>query len=194
MTLSHDLALALEWSAVVLNIGFTILIGLERKSGWLLGIVAAICGVVLYLAQDAWLMAALNAFYGVMGAYGWWSWGRSTIDQRIIRFGWRTHLMLLFVGIASTLLLVYLMRSFDVPGKFRGMEAFITAFAMVATWMMSKKALENWIYWTIGDVVAVAYNHLIGYEGYALLNAVYIGLAIVGLWRWSRQMKTQVTA
>lgn len=191
MTLSPELAIVLEWSAVVLNIGFTILIALERRVGWLLGFVAAVFGVLLYVAQDAWLMASLNAFYAFMGAYGWWSWGRSSVDQRIVRYGWRTHLLLLAIGVASALLLAYLMQVFEVPGKYHGMEAFIAAFAMVATWMMSKKALENWIYWTIGDLVAVAYNHWIGYDGYALLNIVYIVLAVAGLVRWIRQMELQ---
>lgn len=191
--LSPELALVLEWSAVALNIGFTILIALERRIGWLLGFVAAVFGVLLYVAQDAWLMAALNGFYAIMGAYGWWSWGRSSIDQRIVRYGWRTHVLLLSIGIASTLVLAYLMHALEVPGKYHGLEAFIAAFAMVATWMMSKRALENWIYWSIGDFVAVAYNHWIGYDGYAFLNIVYIMLAVAGLLRWRKQMELQAT-
>jgi nicotinamide mononucleotide transporter len=51
--------------------------------------------------------------------------------------------------------------------------------------------LENWLYWTIGDLVAVVYNHLIGYDGYALLNAVYIALAVVGFVRWRQQWRRQ---
>lgn len=194
MTLTEEAALALEWSAVLLNIGFTILIAVERRAGWLLGFVAAIFGVLLYLAQDAWLMAALNGFYAAMGAYGWWSWGRHSSEKPIVRYGWLKHVMMLSVGGAGTLLLAWLMVFLNVPGKYHGMEAFITAFAMVATWMMSEKALENWIYWTIGDVVAVWYNHLIGYDGYALLNMVYVGLAIVGWVRWSKQIKSDPTS
>ena len=188
MTLSPDLANVLEWSAVVLNIGFTILIAVERRLGWLLGFVASVFGVLLYLAQDAWLMAALNGFYGAMGVYGWWSWGRDSGGQRIIRYGLRKNMLMLCIGVLSTLLLAWLMRVFEVPGKFHGMEAFIAAFAIVATWMMSEKALENWIFWSIGDVVAVVYNHWIGYDGYALLNMVYIGLAVAGFLRWRKQV------
>ena len=189
MTLTEEAACVLEWSAVVLNIGFTILIAIERRTGWVLGLVAAIFGVLLYLAQDAWLMAALNAFYAAMGAYGWWSWGYDAGEKPIIRYGWRKHVVMLSIGAGSTLLLAWLMEVMDVPGEYHGMEAFITAFAMVATWMMSEKALENWIYWTIGDVVAVWYNHLIGYDGYALLNMVYVVLAVVGLVRWSMKLR-----
>ncbi len=189
--LSPELATGLEWTAVVLNIAFTILIGWERRLGWTFGFVAALIGVLLYAVQDAWLMSALNGFYAAMALYGWWSWGNDADASRITRSPWQRHVLLLLIGAAGTGLLVVLMHQLGQPGRYLGMEAFITSFAMVATWMMGRKALENWLYWTIGDLVAVVYNHLIGYDGYALLNAVYISLAVVGFIRWRQQWRLQ---
>ena len=54
---------------------------------------------------------------------------------------------------------------------------------------MSIKVLENWIYWTVGDLVGVAYNHWMGFDGYALLMVVYIVLAVVGFMTWRKQMR-----
>ncbi|MFZ1687511.1 MAG: nicotinamide riboside transporter PnuC [Flavobacteriales bacterium] len=190
--MSSEFALGMEWTAVVLNILFTILIGLEKRIGWLFGFVASVISVVLYQALDAWLMALLNVFYGVMGIYGWWAWGNATEEKRITRFGLSKHLVLLLVGSAATGLLVWAMKHWQVPGTYQGMEAFIASFAIIATWLMSAKALENWIYWTIGDVVAVVFNFLIGFNGYALLNLVYIGLAVAGYIRWSRAYNAQL--
>ncbi len=184
--MSSHVALALEWTAVVLNILFTILIGLEKRSGWLFGLVASVISMVLYQAQDAWLMALLNMFYGVMGLYGWWAWGRASEERPLTRLPLSRHLFLLSIGIAAAGVLVWAMKHWQVPGVHQGMEAFIASFAIIATWLMSAKAVENWIYWTIGDVVAVVFNFLIGFNGYALLNVVYIGLALAGYIRWSR--------
>jgi nicotinamide mononucleotide transporter len=181
----------LEWSAVVLNIAFTLLIGWERRSGWALGFVASLFGIVLYAAQGAWLMAALNGFYATMAVYGWWSWGHDANASAITRFGPSRHALLLFTGVIGTLVLVFLMRHLAPPADLLGMEAFITSFAMVATWMMGRKALEHWLYWMIGDSVAVVYNHLIGYDGYAMLNLIYMALAVVGFVRWRRQWQMQ---
>jgi nicotinamide mononucleotide transporter len=184
--MSSQFALGLEWTAVLFNILFTILIGLEKRSGWLFGFVASVISVVLYQAQDAWLMALLNVFYGIMGLYGWWAWGSAAEERPLTRFALPKHLLLLTIGIAMTALLVWAMQYWQVPGTHQGMEAFIASFAIIATWLMSTKAVENWIYWTIGDVVAVVFNFLIGFNGYALLNVVYIGLAVAGYIRWSR--------
>lgn len=182
------LADVLEYSAVALNIVFTILIGREVRLGWLFGFVAALIGVALYAVQHAWLMSALNLFYAVMGLYGWWNWGRGDASGKIIRVGVQQHAVLIGIGVLGTWALVLLMKWIGQPGVYLGMEAFIASFAMVATWMMSRKALENWIYWTMGDLVAVVYNHWIGYDGYALLNVIYIALAIVGFARWRKQL------
>jgi nicotinamide mononucleotide transporter len=181
------LATVLEYSAVVLNIGFSILIAWEKRLGWLLGFVAAVITVLLYAVEDAWLMAALNVFYAGMGLYGWWTWGNAVKERRITTFPWRRQAVFMGLCAAGTLGLVWLMDAARIPGRYQGMEAFITASAMVATWLMSRKAVENWLYWIVGDITAVLYNHLIGYEGYALLNVVYIVLAVIGFIRWRRQ-------
>ncbi|MEO8067147.1 MAG: nicotinamide riboside transporter PnuC [Flavobacteriales bacterium] len=190
--MSPELALVLEWTAVVLNIFFTVFIALEKRLGWLFGFVASVISIVLYQAQDAWLMALLNVFYAIMGIYGWWAWGSATEEKPITRFHWPRHLVLLAIGGAATVLLVWSMKHYQVPGTYQGMEAFIASFAIIATWLMSAKALENWIYWTIGDVVAVVFNFLIGFNGYALLNLVYIGLAVAGYIRWNRAYNAQL--
>ena len=176
----------LEWTSVVLNIGYAYLLGRQLRGGWLLGFVASSIGVWLYADQAAWLMAALNVFYAAMGLYGWWSWGRTVEVQATVRFAWWQHAVALVVTAVGTVLLVWAMQAMAPSGKLLGMEAFITVSAMVATWMMSRKVLENWLYWIAGDLVAVGYNHLIGYQGYALLNVVYIALAVIGYVRWRR--------
>lgn len=182
-----ELLLAFEWSAVALNIGFTILIALGKRVGWLLGFVASVLSTVVYADQDSWLMACLNAFYYAgMGLYGWWTWGRVEVSKNIIEFRPRRHAWLLFIGLGIAVVLWSTMRWLRIPGGYQFMEAFIAAFAIIATWMMSAKVLSNWIYWTIGDLVSVVYNELLDLHGYALLNAVYIGLAVAGYVRWRR--------
>ena len=58
----------LEWTSVVLNIGYAYLLGRQLRVGWLLGFVASSIGVWLYADQTAWLMAALNAWLTADGA------------------------------------------------------------------------------------------------------------------------------
>ena len=66
----------LEWTAVVLNVGFTLCIAYEKRIGWALGFAAGVIGVGLYALAQTWAMASLNVYYVVMAVYGGWSWGK----------------------------------------------------------------------------------------------------------------------
>lgn len=185
-----DQWLAAEIIAVVLNIGFTICIAMEKRIGWLLGFVAACISVALYKHNAAWAMTGLNVFYAIMGLYGWWSWGRNKDGQRIQRRSLRFHLGIIAAGIGITAVLAWTLHRY-VDGVYPHMDAFITVFSFAATWMMAHRLLENWIYWTVGDLVAVYFNHLLGLEWYALLNVFYIVLSVAGFWRWNRAYRAQ---
>ena len=60
---------------------------------------------------------------------------------------------------------------------------------MPTTWMMARKLLENWLYWVVGDTVSVYLNWKLGYDGYAILNVIYIALSLAGLVKWWRKMR-----
>ena len=188
MEVSPTVATLLEWTSVLGNIVFTILLGRGIRVGWLFGFGASLIGVWLYGSETAWLMGALNLFYAAMGIYGWVHWGRPEVVKHITSLKWMHHVWVILTGVALTIFLVVLMRTVGLEGEYQWMEAFIAAFAIVATWLMSRKVLENWIYWTVGDLVGVVYNYWMDFHGYSVLMLVYIVLAIVGYTTWRKEM------
>jgi nicotinamide mononucleotide transporter len=187
--MSLDPWLVAELAAVGLNHSFTFLIMVEKRAGWVLGFTASCISVALYQHNRAWAMTLLNVFYAVMAVYGGWSWGRAH-DDRIRRRPPVFHLRLLLAGLAAAGALGWGLDRW-VHGAHPYMDAFITVFAFIATWMMARRLLENWIWWVIGDLVAVYFNHLLGLRWYALLNVAYIILSMAGLWRWGRAYRAQ---
>ncbi|MGB3527585.1 MAG: nicotinamide riboside transporter PnuC [Flavobacteriales bacterium] len=193
MVPSEEALLFLEASAVVLNIGFTLCIAYEKRMGWLLGFVAGVIGVGLYALANTWAMSALNGYYVVMAVYGWWSWGRSAEEGHIRTQRWLFHALVIPVGLmlsygVSVALVKYL------DGSFPLLDAFVTVFSFVATWMMARKLIANWLYFIVADSVAIYLNWRIGYHGYALLNAIYLVLSVVGFLKWSKLLAKQKEA
>jgi len=180
---------ALEWAAVFLNIAFTIGIAYEKRWAWVPGFVASCIGVGLYFLQHTWALCVLNSYYVVMAVYGWWSWGRPGPELPIQRRPLYFHVTLLVLLMASTGALAWVLRD-QFEGNHPEMDAFITMFSFAATWMMARKFLENWLYWVVGDAVAVYLNWKLGYDGYAVLNVIYIILSLAGLVKWWRKMET----
>lgn len=177
-----------EWTAVALNLGFTICIAWEKRIGWLMGLFASCIGVVLYVHKQAWAMSALNVFYLGMAVYGWWSWGRKKTESGISRRSVLFHAALVVACLFAVMAAAWAMERW-VHGAYPHLDAFITVFSFAATWLMAHRLIENWLYWIVGDVVAVYFNHLIGYEAYALLNVCYVVLSTIGFLKWRRAMK-----
>lgn len=177
-----------ELTSVALNLGFTICIAWEKRIGWLMGFVASMISVALYVHKQAWAMSALNVFYLAMAVYGWWSWGRAGREEGIARRPLLFHAVLIPACLVVMVALAIAMDRW-VHGAFPYLDAFITVFSFAATWMMAHRLIENWLYWIIGDLVAVYFNHLIGYDAYALLNVCYVVLSTIGFVKWRRAVQ-----
>lgn len=180
----------LEWAAVVLNVAFTLLIAWNRRIGWVLGFFAGAIGVWLYALAHTWAMSVLNGYYVAMAAYGWWSWGRTADERRISVQPWTFHVVVVTGGLLASWLISVLLANY-LNGQYPRWDAFVTVFSLAATWMMARKYLANWAYFIVADSVAVWLNWRIGYEGYALLNALYLVLSVIGLVRWGRMSRQQ---
>lgn len=58
-----------------------------------------------------------------------------------------------------------------------------------AMWMTARKYVENWIVWLVVDVIATGMYLFKGIELYALLYAVYLGMAWMGWRAWRGTME-----
>jgi nicotinamide mononucleotide transporter len=75
------------------------------------------------------------------------------------------------------------------PGWVPWTDATLTAASLVAQWMMTRKLLGNWLVWIAVDVV---YVPLLAYKGlyaFAILYAVFLGLAVKGYVDWRRDLR-----
>ncbi|MBS1568250.1 MAG: nicotinamide mononucleotide transporter [Bacteroidetes bacterium] len=189
MVAGEEALLLAEASAVVLNVAFTLCIAWEKRIGWALGFVAGVIGVGLYALAHTWAMSVLNGYYIVMAVYGWWSWGRSE-DKRIRTQRWVFHAVVIPAGLVLAYATAVLLGNY-LNGNFPHLDAFVTVFSFIATWMMARKYIGNWAYFIVADSVSVYLNWRIGYMGYAALNVMYLVLSVIGLVKWGRMLALQ---
>lgn len=72
-------------------------------------------------------------------------------------------------------------------------DALLTSGGIVATWMLTQKLIEQWLFWVVIDLLSMGV--MIYKELYpsALLFLVYTLLAIKGFEEWKKEMKLQTT-
>ena len=67
-------------------------------------------------------------------------------------------------------------------------DAFTTALSFVATWLLARKILENWIFWIIVDMVSTGLYVYKGLYATAVLFFVLTFLAFIGYYKWKKSL------
>jgi nicotinamide mononucleotide transporter len=67
-------------------------------------------------------------------------------------------------------------------------DAFVAWTSVLATWLVARKVLENWLYWIVVDAVAAALYWTQGFQATAALFALYVAIAVRGYVAWRRDL------
>ena len=68
-------------------------------------------------------------------------------------------------------------------------DSFTTVFSLFATYMVTKKVLENWLYWIVIDAVSIYLYFSRDLHLTSLLFMAYTIIAIFGYFAWLKQTK-----
>jgi nicotinamide mononucleotide transporter len=185
----------LELLGFALSVATVVLTILRNHWGWFFAIVSsATYGVVFY---DARLYGdtGLQGVFIAASAWGWWQWlrgaeGKPLPVTRLGRAGWIASLAGWAVGfvVLSAFLKAY--TDTDVPH----MDGFLTAGSLVGQLLTAKKKIENWHTWIVVDVLYVGLYVYKGLHLTAILYAVFVVLAVLGLRAWSAAARTDAGA
>lgn len=185
-----------ELAAVVLAIAYLLLAVYERIECWYAAFFSTLIYIFLFWNVSLVMESLLNAYYLVMAVYGWTQWRGKVNDYedvRIQRWSLQKHLIAIAIIICMTLLTGTLL------GKNTGaalpyLDSFTTWAAVVTTYMVTQKVLENWIYWLIINPLSIYLYLDRGMVLTALLFVVYVIMSIIGLYTWSQRYRKQSKA
>jgi nicotinamide mononucleotide transporter len=176
----------LEGVAVVLGFVYVLLILKRSRSGWIVGGAGSAIYVYLAASRDLPMQAALQAYYVVMSIYGWFSW--KAVQQRdegggIVRWPLRFHILALIAIIALSLASATLLAR-ETHAAWPYLDSLTTWVSLLATWMVARMMLENWIYWIGADAITTYLFAAQGYLASSGLFLTYVVIAIFGYREW----------
>jgi len=178
----------IEWTALVSSVVYVILAAKENIWCWSFGIVGVLASLYLFIEGKLFLDAGLQIYYLVMSVYGWWSWGKNLqvtkLNISTRRLVW--HFSIICVGFLLAYPLGLLSQYFG--GSLPFVDALTTTFALLATYMVARKILENWWYWIVIDLVCVRVYWIKEYELLSLLYLIYAVVAIYGWIEWRKKI------
>ena len=185
----------LEVAAAVFAISYLLLAIRQSILCWAAALISSALYCFIFFSVELYLESLLQIFYLAMAVYGWISWKgylrAESTSLEITSLSVQKNLIIIF-----TLALLTSVSGFalDNDPTLDYLDAFTTWGAIIATFMVARKILENWLYWMIIDSVAIYLYLEKGLYLTALLFAAYVLIALVGYWAWFRDHKLKVAA
>lgn len=180
-----------EGIGVVTGILYVILAGKKHIACWFFAIVSTSIYIYLCFSNALFIESGLQVFYLIMAIYGWIQWKKDqSEDLPIKRWKWSYHVLNIFVSAAVTLLLGFLMSTYT-RQQSPYLDAFTTVFSLAATFMVTQRVLENWLYWIVIDI---ALGVLYASRDLYLTGVQYLVFAIIAafaFYSWLRYYRLQ---
>ncbi|WP_445928858.1 nicotinamide riboside transporter PnuC [Marinimicrobium sp. C2-29] len=177
-----------EIVAVILAIAYLVLAVRQNPLCWYAGFASTAIYTVLFWNVQLLMESGLNIYYMAMAVYGWWQWrhgGQNDTPLPVHTWRWRQHALVLsgivLISAASGSLLTQFTHA-----AWPYLDSFTTWAAVVTTFMVARKVLENWAYWMVINSTSIFIFIDRGMYLTALLLLSYLIISIFGWISWYR--------
>jgi nicotinamide mononucleotide transporter len=143
--------------------------------------------------------AGINIVYLISNLFGWYMWSgksnnqrleisRNTLKQNIISW-----ISVVFIYVIVFFILRWVNRAdYEyIHSYLPWIDAFNTAFFLVATILMAVKKLENWLFWIIGDIISIPIFASQELYFTSIQYTVFLILAILGWKEWKTKVNSK---
>lgn len=189
-----------EFIAVLTGIAYVILAARRMILCWLFAFISSVLYVYICFQYKLYIESVLQVFYVVMAVIGWLNWKQSTesaadeVEQSgsdVRTWGWKFNALNIAASGLVTLAVGWSFATWtDQANPY--LDAFTTVFSLVATFMVTRKVFETWIYWIVIDFIGILLYYSRGLNLSALLFVFLTAVAIYGLFSWYKQYKLRL--
>lgn len=166
---------------------------------WPIGFIASLFYLIVFFKSRLYADMSLQVYYIGVSIYGWFHWiGKIKPTGSQISITTSSLSLLQWIPICGAIIalnfiLYYLLISLpgilELPASdMPVLDAFTTASSIVATWMLARKILENWVLWIVIDVVSLGMYFYKGLYVTTFLFVIYTVMAFIGYLQWKKMM------
>ena len=159
---------------------------------WPTGLLSSLLYVLVFYKSGLYAAMSLQLYYVVISFYGWYFWlkGKTQNDKTLVSVRATTGKM--WIKIIMSTIFIYAAILFvligysdsDVPY----LDSLTTTLSIVATWMLAKKYIENWLIWIFVDFVSTGLYMYKNLWPTVILFLVYTIMAVFGYFEWKKSL------
>ncbi|CCQ11043.1 Predicted thiamin transporter PnuT [Pseudoalteromonas luteoviolacea B = ATCC 29581] len=179
-----------EYIAVALSVAYLLLAIKESSWCWPAAFTSTLIYTMLYWNGALLLESLLHFYYMIMAFVGWYLWKNPKQNKALEITSWslEKHTVLIVITGIVTLLLGYVMDNYT-HAELAYLDSFTTCFAIVTTYLVAKKVLENWLYWVVIDAASMYLYYAKGYYPTLALFVFYTLMAMWGFKTWYEELE-----
>lgn len=155
---------------------------------WLFSIVSSGLYAAVFYEAKLYGDMSLQFVFIAVSVWGWWQWLRGDdgkAELALSRLTTASRYYAMAAWLLGFVLLAWFLRTYtdtDVPYA----DGFLTAGSLLGQMLLSRKKIENWHVWIIVDVLYVGLYVYKNLMLTAILYAVFVVMAVVGLRSWNK--------
>lgn len=185
----------LELVAMLLALTYIILAAQGSLWCWPAAFISTALYTVIFYDVLLLMDSALSVYYLVMAVYGYWAWQKKTstnagpnqptkkVPLAIISWSVNWHVKACLILTVMSLVLGYIIANYT-PAAFPYLDTCTTVFAVFATYLVTQKVLENWLYWVVIDAISIYLYIEKGLIPTTVLFIIYVFIAAYGYVKW----------
>lgn len=191
----------LEITGTILGLIYIWLSIKQKMALWIVGLTQSVIYVYIFYHSQLYADSGLSLYYVFASIYGWIHWHKNNkiIEKEQIAISTlqtKDWLLYLFITLSITAPLYYILLNVPSllgwqPSAFPFWDSLITAASLVATWMLARKILEQWLWWIVIDFISLIVFYLKGLYPTAGLFAIYTIMAVFGYLEWRNSLQKQ---
>lgn len=179
----------LEFIAVIAGIASVWFSKKENILVYPLGIINTI--IYTWLCFKSWQLYAegsLNFYYTIMSIYGWYCWSKKTNSKQlqISKNTKKDWVIAISFFVVSWVILYFILQKFTNSNE-PFADSFASAAAYTGMWQMTKKKIENWIWWIITNTASIPLYFYKNAMFTSIQYVVFLVMAIAGLIEWKKK-------
>lgn len=179
------------WLAAVKNI-FT----------WPTGLINITCFFAVFFQVSLYSDMFLQIFFFVTSIYGWINWSRKKDDNKSIDIlKHRPRVVYSIIILVMTIALGFFMKNihlifphvFKHPAAYPFFDTFVAVSSIIATFLLAKQIVENWLLWIIVDIICIVIYAKKGILFISVEYAFFLIISTFGLYSWMKSYKRENT-
>lgn len=175
----------IELIAVIFSIIYVILAAKENIWCWSAAIISVSLYIYICFINHLYAETILQCFYLIVAFYGYYNWSNQQKRLHVNEWNISKHIISIIIGTTIAFLLGFYLTIYT-NAAMPIIDSFTTTFSIIATFMVTKKILGNWLYWIIIDLTSVYMYYEKDLHLTSMLFIIYSIIAVFGYINWAK--------